>query len=537
MKNRFNQTSMLLAHILRRDLFKLLIWAVVLSVFSGGFASGIYEIYGDDSAGLMGLFDMMKNPAMIAMIGPTAAAAETYTVGAMYAHQMLLFTALLYAILSMLHVISTTRKEEDNGTAELLRAFPVGRLANTTAIVIEMLLLHAVIIVLSTGLLQVQNIPGMDFYSNLLFSASLGMQGILWGIISLIFAQLAANAGTARGLSFLTLGLFYIGRMMTDYNAPSLSWLNPLGWSYLGNVYVEDNWTPILIGFLASLLFLGLAYLLEQARDIGAGYLPERTHSPYARRSLLTLPGLLFSLQKTFIMCWLFALFLSGAMYGSIFADMDTFIGDNEMLQAMFVVEGGYTIQEQFMSVLFVVLSLLTAIFIVGSFMKLVAEEKKGRLDQLYATKLSRKTLYWQHVMLAGILGAGGQFSAILGLYLAQRSVMITPFSLWDMTVAGIVWLPAVLFFVGLLSLLIGWLPRLSVLIWVYVAFAFFISYFGQLLNFPAYVEGFNVFSYIPHIPLEEWKWGTTVFLILFTFLLTLAGFFGYSKRDLISDK
>ncbi|NGY80411.1 hypothetical protein F6Y02_40730 (plasmid) [Bacillus megaterium] len=208
MKNRFNMTGMLFLHTLRRDWLKLLIWAVALSLFTGGFASAMYEIYGKDPAGLMAMYETLKNPAMIAMLGPTSAAAETYTVGAMYAHEMILFTSLVFAIVSIMHVISRTRKEEDDGTTELIRSFQVGRLANTTAVVIEMFLLHLVISVLSTGLLQVQGVPGMDFHSNLLYSSSLGMQGFLWAMIALIFAQLAAGAGSARGLSFFTLGFF-----------------------------------------------------------------------------------------------------------------------------------------------------------------------------------------------------------------------------------------------------------------------------------------------------------------------------------------
>lgn len=536
MKNCFNMTGMLFLHTLRRDWLKLLIWAVVLSLFTGGFASAIYEIYGKDPAGLMAMYETLKNPAMIAMLGPTSATAETYTVGAMYAHEMILFTALVFAIISIMHVISRTRKEEDDGTTELIRSFQVGRLANTTAVVIEMLLLHLVIIALSTGLLQVQDVPGMDFSSNLLYSASLGMQGFLWAMIALIFVQLAAGAGSARGLSFLTLGFFYILRMATDMNAPDGSWFNPLGWSYLVNVYVSDSWLPTVIALVTSIVVIAVSYLLEQARDLGAGYLPERAGRTRAKERLLSLPGLVLRLQKIFIIGWLFALFICGAMYGSIFGDMDDFVSENEIMKQMFLHNSDYTIQEQFMSVLFVILSLLTTIFIVGSLMRLVNEEKKGRWDQLYATKLSRTKFYWYHVIIASILGVVGQFSAILGLYLAQRSVMETPLSFWEITKAGIVWIPAIFFFIGILSVLIGWLPRFTMIIWAYLIFAFFISYFGQMMEIPAFVTNLDVFSYIPKIPIEEWKWGAIILIKLLALFIIVIGFIGYKKRDLVSE-
>ncbi|MGE8077715.1 ABC transporter permease [Peribacillus loiseleuriae] len=536
MKNRFNKTGMLFLHTLSRDWLKLLIWAVALSLFTGGFASAMYEIYGKDPAGLMAMYETMKNPAMIAMLGPTAATAETYTVGAMYAHEMILFTALVFAIVSIMHVISRTRKEEDDGITELIRSFQVGRLASTTAIVIEMFLLHLVIIALSTGLLQVQNVPGMNFSNNLLYSTSIGMQGFLWAMIALIFVQLAAGAGSARGLSFLTLGFFYILRMATDMNVPDASWFNPLGWSYLVNVYVNDNWVPIVIAFVASIVFLALSYLLEQARDVGSGYLPERTGRAHAKERLLSLPVLILHLQKIFIIGWLFALFICGAMYGSIFGDMDDFVSGNEIMKQMFLHNAIYTIQEQFMSVLFVILSLLTTIFIVGSLMRLINEEKKGRWDQLYATKLSRTKFYWYHVILTSILGVVGQFSAILGLYLAQRSVMATPLSLWEITKAGIVWVPAIFFFIGILAVLIGWLPRFTVIIWGYLLFAFFVSYFGQMMDIPEFVINLDIFSYIPKVPIEEWKWETIILIKLLALFMIVIGFIGYKKRDLVNE-
>jgi len=536
MNNRFNKTGMLFLHALRRDWLKLLIWAVALSLFAGGFAKSLYEIYGKDPAGLVTMYETLKNPAMIAMLGPTAATAETYTIGAMYAHEMILFTALIFAIISIMHVISRTRKEEDDGITELIRSFQVGRLANTTAIVLEMLLLHVVIIALSTILLQVQNVPGLNFSSNLLYSVSLGMQGFLWAMIALIFVQLSAGAGGARGLSFLTLGLFYILRMVTDMSAPDASWFNPLGWSYLVNVYVMDDWLPIVIGFVASIVFLAFSYILEHARDVGTGYLPERSGRNHAKERLLSLPGLVLRLQKTFIISWLISIFITGAMYGSIFGDMDEFVSDNEIMKQMFLHNANYTIQEQFMSVLFVVLSLLTTIFIVGSLMKLINEEKKGHWDQLYATKLSRAKFYWFHVILTSILGVLGQFSGILGLYLAQRSVMETPLSLWEITKAGIVWVPAIFFFIGILALLIGWLPRFTVIIWGYLLLAFFVSYFGQMMDIPEFVINLDIFSYIPKVPVEEWNWGTIIVIKLLALFMIIIGFIGYKKRDLVNE-
>ena len=79
----------------------------------------------------MGIFETLKNPAMIAIVGPTPIETATeYTLGAMYAHEMLLFCGLIAMVISVLHVISHTRKEENLGLTELVRSFHIGRQAN-----------------------------------------------------------------------------------------------------------------------------------------------------------------------------------------------------------------------------------------------------------------------------------------------------------------------------------------------------------------------------------------------------------------------
>ncbi|MBP3041460.1 tetronasin resistance protein [Bacillaceae bacterium Marseille-Q3522] len=535
MKNLFNKTGMMFLHTLRRDWLKLVVWGLALSFFAGGFASPLYEIYGKDPAGLAGMYETMKNPAMIALVGPTAATVQTYTVGAMYSHEMLLFTALIFAIISIMHVISRTRKEEDEGTTELIRSFQVGRLANTTAIVIEMFLLHVVIALITTGILVASDVPGMDFSSNLLYSVSLGAQGFLWAMFALICANLATSSGGARGLSFIVLGISYLARMYTDMENIDLSWLNPLGWSYLTNVYVENDWLPIIITIVVSMIMMGVAYALERHRDIDAGYLPERSRRAHAKESLLSLPGLVLRLQKNFIIGWLIAIFIGGATYGSIFGDMENFMNDNEVMRQMFLQNSEFTIQEQFMSVLFVIMALLSGIFALGSLLKLVSEERKNHWDQLYAMHQSRAKFYWLHVILASFLGLIGQFAAVVGMYVAQLGVMEDPLSFWEVTRAGMVWVPAVFFLVALLALMIGWLPRFSSIIWGYILFAFFVSYFGQLIDLPEWVKNLDVFSYIPRIPVEEMKWPNIFIIKAIALVMIVLGLIGYKRRDMIS--
>ena len=141
MKEKFALWQLLFLKYVQRDWKKILLWVVLLGGFSGGFVPFFEEIA--KGTGLQGMFETMQNPAMVSMVGPTPVTeASQYTIGAMYAHEMLLFCGLFAMIMTALHVIGHTRKEEDLGLQELIRSFRVGRQANSLAVMVEMILIN-----------------------------------------------------------------------------------------------------------------------------------------------------------------------------------------------------------------------------------------------------------------------------------------------------------------------------------------------------------------------------------------------------------
>ena len=79
--------------------------------------------------------ETMMNPAMTAMVGQ-GYGLDNYTIGAMMAHQMLLFTALSVGIMSILLVARHTRADEEDGRIEMIRSLPTGRLSNLNAAIL-----------------------------------------------------------------------------------------------------------------------------------------------------------------------------------------------------------------------------------------------------------------------------------------------------------------------------------------------------------------------------------------------------------------
>src|SRR5699024_3611561 len=248
--------------------------------------------------GLIGMFETLQNPAMISMVGPTPIeTGADYTLGAMYAHEMMLFCGLFAMILSVLHVIGHTRKEEDLGLLELVRSFQIGRQANSLAAFIEVTFINVILALFISGVMISFGAETISVQGSLLFGVSVGMAGIIGAGIALVMAQIMPTSSAETGSTLGIVGLLYIVRAGTDVSNVDFSMMNPLGWTYLTYPFTDNNWFPILFALIFSLVMVFIAFLLEGNRDMGAGYLPQKEGRDRAKQSLLSVRGLFIKLN------------------------------------------------------------------------------------------------------------------------------------------------------------------------------------------------------------------------------------------------
>lgn len=534
MKEKFTGWNILFSQYMRRDWKKILLWILGLGVFCGGFVPAFEEIAKGD--GLVGMFETLKNPAMISMIGPTPVKnVADYTLGAMYAHEMLLFCGLFSMVISGLHVISHTRKEEDLGMAELVRSFRVGRQANSLAVLKETVVINLLLIGFITGLMIFFNIKGIDLKGSLLFASSIGMAGMFGAVLALVFAQLMATSSGATGGTLGVIGLLYIWRAATDTSYPELSIFNPMSWIYLTHPFTENNLSPLLYSFILMILLFLIANLLENFRDMGAGYLPERMGRPEAKQSLLSVRGLLFRMNRGMILSWSVGFLLMGIAYGSIYGDMGTFLSSNELIEAMFT-QAGISIEDSFTQSIMSILILLTIILPIAIINKLFTEESELRLSQLYATKVSRTRVFCTAIGLALTVGlvaiclAAGSLGTAAVLSIGNTNSL----NVADFFKAGYNFLPAMLFFIGIASVLLGWLPKWNKLTYIYLVYTFILNYFGNLLNLPEWFKKTAILNWIPALPVEDFNLRIFGVISILSLVLIAIGLLGYQQRDLI---
>lgn len=284
----------LIYSIFETGLEKIGVWILGLGLFSAAYIPAFEEI--GKGQGLQGMYETLQNPAMISMVGPTPVeTAADYTLGAMYAHEMLLFCGLFAMIIAALHVVSHTRKEEDLGLTELVRSFRVGRQANSFAVTSEVVIINILLALVIGGIMTSFGVDTISAGGSFLFGASIGMAGILGAVIALVMAQIMPTSSAATGASLGIVGLLYIFRAGTDVSNADFSMINPMGWTYLTYPFTENNWVPLILAVAFSIIVVIIAFVLEGRRDMGAGYLPEREGRESAKNhccpSLACLPS------------------------------------------------------------------------------------------------------------------------------------------------------------------------------------------------------------------------------------------------------
>ena len=529
----FKGTAKLTGLLFRQQRFKILVWLLGLTIVTLAAAAAYPDMYPDEKS-KQAFSITMDNPAMIAMLGPGYEGQDyLVSLGTLFAHEMLLFTAIAVAIMSILLVARSTRADEEDGRTEMIHALPVGRLSYVSAAIIILIIVN-VLLTLFIGLgLSVLGIEGIEFGNTFLYGGILGATGLVFGGITAVFAQLAETSRGTAMLSFAILIVAYLIRAVGDVSSETFALFSPLGWTVRTDVFVSNEWWPVFFSLALSIVTIITAFYLKSIRDLGSGFIPTRGGRKHASSFLQTPIGLTLRLQRTNIISWGIGLFALGASFGSILGDLETYFADIEFMQAFLTEEQGYTITEQFIVLLMAIMSIIGTIPAVMTVLKLKGEESKNRTEYLYSRALSRTRLLGGYFLLAIIVSLLMQILVAIGLWSAAIAVMDDALELGMVFKSAIVYLPAMWAAVGLAALTIGMIPNATGVVWLYVVYGFIVIYLSNLLDFPEWVNDFSIYEHIPQIPVEDMDIMQVLMLMIIAIVLTFIGFIGYNKRDI----
>ncbi|WP_282172354.1 ABC transporter permease [Cytobacillus firmus] len=528
--NHLEKTVFLSKFIFRLDRLRIPIWVLALTFFTiivPTAFKGLYNSQQERDA----MAQTMANPAMTAMTGP--ADLSNYTIGVMTAHQMLLMTAAVTGLMSILLVTRHTRADEEDGRLELLRSLPVGRLSYLNAALLTVSAACIGLALINGFGLYALGIESMDLEGSLLYGAALGAAGLFFAGVTAVFAQASDSSRGTIGYSIAVLLISYLFRAITDISNESLSWLSPLAWVTKAEVYDSNNWWPIVLMVAAAIVLFAVANYLNAIRDLDRGFFPSMPGKQYASRFLQSPIGLALKLQRTGIISWAIGMFVLGASYGSVLGDLESFFSENEAMKQLLKPTEGVTLVEQFIPMLMIVISLMATIPPVMAMNKLRGEEKKERIVHLLSRAVSRNKLLGSYFVISVINGFLMISLAALGLWSAGTAVVEGGLSFGMIFGAALSYYPAMLVMISLAVFLIGFLPKFTGFIWLYVLYSFIVLYLGGLFQFSDWIGSLSPFGHVPQAPIEEFSIVPLLLLCLASGVLALAGFIGFNSRDI----
>lgn len=515
---------------LRRDRVRLVVWVLAFLVLVPASVAAMDAAY-PDQASLQARAQLLDNPAAIMMTGPLFSV-DNYTFGAMVANELSLWTILPAAIMGVLFTSRHTRAEEESGRLEMLRALPVGRYAAPAAAALLLLIAAALVgAAVAAGLVVTE----LAVDSSLAFGLATTLTTLVFGALTAVIAQTTESARATTGLGLAALALAFAIRGIGDVIDPQgswLSWFSPLAWAQQTRLYTDLRWWPLLLSLAATVILTVVAVALSARRDLGASLRRPRPGRPHARAGLLSPAGLAFRLETPTIVWWTAGLFFFAVAFGMLASELEGMVAEMPTLTD-FIEINVDDLTRSFGAVLLSMLAVGPVALATAGVLALRREESAGRIAGVLLTGSPRPRLlagWWAVIAVEAFV-----MQVVLGFGLGLGMTVATGDGTWagEMTIASLVYLPAVLLHGAVAVALFGLLPRWAPLAWVPVGWAAFVLFLGELLDLPDWARALSPLWHTPMVPDADVEPVPLLVLTALAVVLTLAGLVGFRRRDI----
>lgn len=527
---RFANTGTLFRFALRRDRLFLPLWIIGVTALAV-LCAPLFTQIAKSPAELSVYVETMRNPAMIALCGPLYA--EPYTYGIMYTQMMTVWILILIGTMNIFLMSRHTRKDEEDGKLEVLRSLPVGRAAILSSAWAMAILANFLIGIFCAIGLAGLRIESMTVNGCLLLGTLFFAVGVFFAAVAMLFSQICSTSRGMTGGCFLTLGIFYLLAAMGNVSGSTLTYSSPFSIVFKSSPFAGNYIWPVFAVFAGTFATASAAMIMGTKRDLGAGLLPQRRGRAHAKKSLSSPFGLAFRLTGKTAVFWIITMFVLGMSYGSIFGDFESFVRQSEMLQMILDTAGaGENLVLSFIAYIALVMSLVSSIPVINCILKLRSEEKKNRLESIYARSVSKTGQFLPYITIAIILSVMLQLALSFSMWLAASAVMEDTLPFPDVMMAGLVKLPGIWLLAGISAFLTGLLPKLTSLIWVYFGASFFVAYIGRLVKIPDVFVKASAFGSLPNYPIDEFRIIPFVAVTAIATTLLVSGAVLYEKRE-----
>jgi polyether ionophore transport system permease protein len=513
------------------------LWGLVFGATIAASASAYAGLFPTAASRARMALSFEGNTAWAALFGPLR---RLDTVAGYTVYKSGMTVIILGAIWGLLVATRVLRGEEDAGRWELFLSGQTtrGRAAVQAAIGLGVgfvaLWVPTAVLTVATGLSPKVNIgigASVFFVTSLLAAAAMFMG------VGMFVGQLAATRRDANLLGAGVLAASYLIRMAADSDASLawLRWLSPLGW--IEELRPLTGSRPIafipIVALMAVLVVV--AVRVARQRDLGASALASRDTAKPRTLLLGGQAGLTVRLTRPVIAGWIFALFVSGLVFGLVAQAAGTAVRGARGLEEAIERLGGTTSgAASYLGFVFVIAAGLVAIAVAGQITAARNEEAAGHLDNLLVRPVARWR--WLVVRLTVALGlvvvasvlAG--FAAWLGAVSQHADV-----GLGDLLEAGLNVVPPAVFVLGIGGLAFGLWPRGAIgVVYGLVVWSFVVETIAAAFDSNHWLRDTSPFLHIAPVPAADPNWTAAAWLVALGLIAAALGVAAFGRRDLV---
>ncbi|ACV07197.1 hypothetical protein I6I18_08795 [Kytococcus sedentarius] len=500
-------------------------WVVGLCALMGMTAGSIASVYTTE-AERTAYARMAGSPGMSALSGDVAG---VDTLGGITANEFGQIAGFAVPLMAIALVVRGTRTEEQAGRHAMLRAGPLGRLAPLAAALLTALGALAAMAA-GSAVLMVAN--GADGTGALYYGAGLFALGAVHAAVAALVAQLVGQARGVWAVSLLVVVVGFVLRGVGAVRGGPWGWASPLGWLDALRSFGDDpRWWPLALSLGVFLVLTGAAVALAARRDLEASLWSARPGPAGAGGRLRTPWGLALHEHGLTILGWAVGTAVLMGAYGLLTQPMIDALRDMPELQ------GYLRAAEEVVDTVVATFAMLLGALAVASVLQaaggLRTAEEQGLLSQQLAGPVSRTGWWWTHAV---VIALGALLVVLVGGAALAGSIVVSTDDagrFGELFAAGLAQLPAVVLFLGLVTLLLGWVPEHRGLVWLPFAAALVIGWLGPALDLPQWVMDVAPLTAVGQVPVDDFRLGAAAVLVLLGVVLSALGAIGLRRRDI----
>jgi ABC-2 type transport system permease protein len=524
-------TRWILQNALRLERVRLVVIGLIMVLYAAVNVIGYRDTYPDEAARQQFAAAFQGNLALRLFYSIPR---DLASVGGYVEFRVVGMLAVLVAGWAVFAAARALRGEEDAGRWELLLCGAVTR-SGATAVVLAALLLEclALWLVTAASLVVVGTIPGdLTAGQAMLIAAAVVLPGVLFAALGALACQVASSHRGAQAVGGALIAVALLLRITADLTSGAgwLRWLTPFGWAGQLRPVTGARTEVVPLFVVGALVAGGAAVWIAARRDLGASLAP-RHAAPRSRDRLLgSTSRLAVRTELPTLVVWVVAAGTFAAILGAFaksIADQARKVDLHAFTQV--------TTASGYLALSFVFFTLAVSLFATSHISAIRDDEGSGRLENLFALPVARRSWLAGRLMVAGASTVA--LAVLIGLLAwAGAASQSSGVSFGSLIEAGANGVPAALCFLGLGALLFAALPRQSgggALALVGVAFLW--ELVGALISAPNWLLALSPFHHVAAVPQSAFDVRGALAMIVVAVIAAVAAVEVFIRRDLQS--